>query len=154
MAVLSIAGLHVTSRRPCWRCVRIKRKAFLSLGTKPNFHVNSSRKNSIVLTTNTPPIWPPCHVIVSQECQVLLQTKSPCLKRMPRGSPCLYINSLVNFFESLFVNLETIVNWLDLKFVKTSEVGLGKKKKKMVNSWPAGYEQLVDAFRLHFPYRL
>ena len=86
---LSIAGLYVTSRRPCWWCVRFKKKTFLSLGTKPNFHVDSSRKNSIVLTTNTPPIWPPCHVIVSQECQVLLQTKSPCLKRMPRGSPCL-----------------------------------------------------------------
>ena len=76
MAVLSIAGLHVTSRRPCWWCVRFKKKAFLSLGTKPNFHANSSRKNSIVLTTNTPPIWPPCHLIVSQECRSIKNIKN------------------------------------------------------------------------------
>ena len=40
-------------------------KAFLSCGNY--FRVNSSRKNSIVLTTNTPPTWPPCHVVASHE---------------------------------------------------------------------------------------
>ena len=38
---LCIAGLHVTSRRPCWWSV-----------TTEYFHVNSSRKNSILLTPN------------------------------------------------------------------------------------------------------
>ena len=34
---------------------------------KPYFHVNSSTKTAIVLTTNTPPTWPPCRVVASQE---------------------------------------------------------------------------------------
>ena len=54
----------MTSRRPCWRS---RTKHFSSLGTKLYFRVNSSRKSSIALTTNTPPTWPPCHVVVSQE---------------------------------------------------------------------------------------
>ena len=29
------------------------------------------RKYSIVLTTNTPPTWPPCHVVASQELYVI-----------------------------------------------------------------------------------
>ena len=45
----SIAGLYVTSRRPCWWS---RTKHFSPLGTKLYFHVNSSRKNSIVLTQN------------------------------------------------------------------------------------------------------
>ena len=44
-----LAGLHVTSRRPCWWS---RTKAFLSSGNKLYFHVNSSRKTSIVLTPN------------------------------------------------------------------------------------------------------
>ena len=52
----------------CWWCVRVKeRKHFSALGTKPYFHVNSSRKNSILLTTNTPPTWPPCCIVANQE---------------------------------------------------------------------------------------
>ena len=54
----------MTSRRPCWRS---RTKHFSSLGTKLYFRVNSSRKSSIALTTNTPPTWPPCHVVASQE---------------------------------------------------------------------------------------
>ena len=46
---VKIAGLHVTSWRPCWWT---RTKAFSPLGTKPYFHVNSSRKNSIGLTFN------------------------------------------------------------------------------------------------------
>ena len=42
-------------------------KHFSPLGTKLYFRVNSSRKSSIVLPTNTPPTWPPCHVVASQE---------------------------------------------------------------------------------------
>ena len=34
---------------------------FSHLETKPYFHVNFSRKNYIVLTTNTPPTWQPCN---------------------------------------------------------------------------------------------
>ena len=47
----NFAGLHVTSRRPCWRS---RTEAFLSSGqgTKPYFRVNFSRKNYIVLTAN------------------------------------------------------------------------------------------------------
>ena len=44
-----IAGLHVTSRRPCWWS---RTKAFSPLGTKLYFQVNSSRKYSFVLTPN------------------------------------------------------------------------------------------------------
>ena len=44
-----IAGLHVTSQRPCWWS---RTKAFHPLGTKIYFHINSSEKNSIVLTPN------------------------------------------------------------------------------------------------------
>ena len=45
--ILSIAGLHVMSLWPCWWCVRVKeQKHFSPLGTKPYFHVNSSRKKS------------------------------------------------------------------------------------------------------------
>ena len=54
----------MTSRRPCWWS---RTKHFSPLGTKLNFRVNSSRKSSIALTTNTPPTWPPCHVVASQE---------------------------------------------------------------------------------------
>ena len=36
---------------------------FSPLGAKLYFHVNSWRKNYIVL----PPIWPPCHVVANQE---------------------------------------------------------------------------------------
>ena len=36
---------------------------FSHLGIKPYFLVNSSRKNYILLTTNTPPTWPPCQVV-------------------------------------------------------------------------------------------
>ena len=43
------------------------KKHFSPLGTKLYFHVNSSKTNSVVLTTNTPPTWPPCHVAASQE---------------------------------------------------------------------------------------
>ena len=43
------------------------KKHFSPLGTKLYFHVNSSKKNSVVLITNTPPAWPPCHVVASQE---------------------------------------------------------------------------------------
>ena len=40
-------------RRPCWWCVGGQEQEHFSLlGTKPYFHLNSSRKNSIVLTTN------------------------------------------------------------------------------------------------------
>ena len=45
----SIAVFHVTSRRPCWWS---KQKHFSPLGTKLNFHVNSSSKKSTVLTPN------------------------------------------------------------------------------------------------------
>ena len=45
----------------------IRTKHFSPLGTMPYFHVNSSRKNSILLTTNTHPTWPPCHVVANQE---------------------------------------------------------------------------------------
>ena len=38
---LSIAGLHVTSRRPCWWP---RTKAYLSSGMLTPIHVNSSRK--------------------------------------------------------------------------------------------------------------
>ena len=64
-----IAGLQVTSRWPYSWCVRVKNnlKQFSPLGTKLYFHVNSSRKSSIVLTTNTPPTSPPFHVVASQE---------------------------------------------------------------------------------------
>ena len=49
-------------------CKGEEQKHFSSLGTKPHFYVNSSRKNYIiVLTTNTPPTWPPCHVVASQK---------------------------------------------------------------------------------------
>ena len=48
----------------CWWS---EQKLFSPLGTIPYFHVNSSRKNSIVLTTNTHPTWPPCHVVANQE---------------------------------------------------------------------------------------
>ena len=52
--ILSIAGLHVTSRWPSWWCVRVKiQKHFSPLGTKPYFHVNSSKKNSILLSTTS-----------------------------------------------------------------------------------------------------
>ena len=44
----TIAGLHVTSRRRCWAVK--KQKYFSPLGTELYFHVNSSRRNSIVLT--------------------------------------------------------------------------------------------------------
>ena len=40
-----IAGLHVTSRRPCWWS---RTKAFPPLGTKLHFHVDYWRKHSIV----------------------------------------------------------------------------------------------------------
>ena len=46
---------------------------FSPLGAKLYFHVNTTRKNyialafTIVLTTNTPPTWLPCHVVASQE---------------------------------------------------------------------------------------
>ena len=47
----------------------VRTKAFLSCGNY--FRVTSSRKNSIVLTTNTPPTWPPCRVVASQEWPTL-----------------------------------------------------------------------------------
>ena len=46
---MCIAGLHVTSRRPCWRS---RTKGFLSSGNWIYFHVNSLRKNSVLLTPN------------------------------------------------------------------------------------------------------
>ena len=48
--------VYVTSQRPCWWS---STKAFLFSGTKLYFHVNSLRKNSIILT----PTWPLCHVV-------------------------------------------------------------------------------------------
>ena len=48
----------------CWWS---EQKHFSPLGTMPYFHVNSSRKNSIVLTTNTHPTWPPCRSVANQE---------------------------------------------------------------------------------------
>ena len=48
----------------CWWS---RTKHFSPLGTKSYFHVNSSRKNSVVLKNNTPPTWPPCHVVAIQE---------------------------------------------------------------------------------------
>ena len=48
-------------------CGWSEQKHFSPMGTMPYFHVNSSRKNSIVLTTNTHPTWPPCHVVANQE---------------------------------------------------------------------------------------
>ena len=44
-----IAGLQVTSQRPCWWS---RTKHFSPLETKLHFRVNSSRKRSIALTTN------------------------------------------------------------------------------------------------------
>ena len=44
----------------CWWS---EQKHFSPLGTKPYFHVKSSRKNSVLL----PPTWPPCHVVASQD---------------------------------------------------------------------------------------
>ena len=56
------------SGRPCWRCVGGQEQSISLLWElKLNFHVNSSRKNSIVLNNNTPPTWPPCHVAAIQE---------------------------------------------------------------------------------------
>ena len=67
---ICIVDLHVKSRRLCWWCVGDQeKKHFSPLGTKPYFHVNSLRKNSTVLTTNTPPTWLPCHVVASQELE-------------------------------------------------------------------------------------
>ena len=43
------------------------KKHFSPLGTKFYFHVNSSKTNSVILTTKTPPTCPPCHVVASQE---------------------------------------------------------------------------------------
>ena len=48
----------------CWWS---EQKHFSPLGTIPYFHENSPRKNSILLTTNTHPTWPPCHVVANQE---------------------------------------------------------------------------------------
>ena len=45
----------------------VRTKHFSPLGTIPYFHENSSRKNSILLTTNTHPTWLPCHVVANQE---------------------------------------------------------------------------------------
>ena len=67
---ICIVGLHVTSWQPCWWCVGDQEQNHFSpLGTKPYFHVHSLRKNYIVLTTNTPPTWLPCHMVASQELE-------------------------------------------------------------------------------------
>ena len=70
----------MTSQRPCWWS---RTKHFSPLETKLHFRVNSSRKRSIALTTNTPPTWPPCHVVANQEltntCGELLIALSFCM---------------------------------------------------------------------------
>ena len=65
----AIAGLHVTSRRPCWWS---RTKAFLSsaLGSKLYFHVNSSRKYSFVLTPNMADLSRGCKPRISNNQQV------------------------------------------------------------------------------------
>ena len=57
---VNIAGLYLTSRRPCWWS---RTKAFLSSGNQLYFHVNSLRK--IILYWS--PTLPPCLVVSNQE---------------------------------------------------------------------------------------
>ena len=49
------AGLHVTSRRPCWWS---RAKAFSPLGTKLYFHIK--------FYCVDPPKWSPCHVVAKE----------------------------------------------------------------------------------------
>jgi len=76
----------------CWWS---EQKHFSPLGTIPYFHVNSSRKNSIVLTTNTPPTKPPCHVVANQEnakviCSVSSNERRPRKERKKSKKELVY----------------------------------------------------------------
>ena len=55
-----IAGLQVTSRRPCWWS---RTKAFLSAGNELYFDANLAEKFLLYW----PPTWHPCHVVTNQE---------------------------------------------------------------------------------------
>ena len=88
----SIAGLHVTSRRPCWWS--------RTLGTKLYFHVNSWRKYSFVLTPNMAALSRGCKPRIKEIiflCSkitiliTLLRQTSPFSLLLYRfhGAPCL-----------------------------------------------------------------
>ena len=55
-----IAGLQVTSRRPCRGQ---KQKGFYPLGNELYFDANFAKKFLLYW----PPTWPPCHVVANQE---------------------------------------------------------------------------------------
>ena len=60
----SIAGLQVTSRRPCWWSIT---KAFLSAGKWTLFWCKFSRKNYFVLTTNMAALSRGCKPRIAQK---------------------------------------------------------------------------------------
>ena len=94
-----IAGLQVTSRRPCSWSVRVKNnlKHLSPLGTKLYFHVNSSRKSSIVLTTNITSFSRGCKPrIVSTWPHTLIS----CIRRI-RNSSCFLMFSGTTIIYSL-----------------------------------------------------
>ena len=66
---------------------------------KPYCHGNSSTKTSIVLTTNTPPTWPPCRVVASQ--QILDSNRT-----IPRAIKCKCHGRIIEILDIyIYLNL-------------------------------------------------